>query len=148
MNKTPLTQWHRVIDEKDSGLIEPLIHKHCVFYSPIVFKPQEGRRLTVMYLSAAFQMFMEAASFKYVKELVDGHSAMLEFEAKIDGILINGIDLITWDDEGLITEFKVMIRPLKAIDLVKQKMLDQLSQMTTFQKLKMTGSVLWDKLRS
>lgn len=148
MNKSPLPQWHRIIDEKNDGLIDQLIDKQCVFYSPIVFKPQEGKRLTVMYLTAAFRMFSEAAHFRYVKELVDGQTAMLEFEAEIEGIQVNGIDLITWNDEGLITEFKVMIRPLKAIDLVKQKMLDLLSQMGTFQKLKLKGGVFWDKLKS
>lgn len=148
MNKSPLDQWHQMLEAMDISQLDQVIDKQCVFHSPIVFKPQEGRRLTIMYLSAAFQMFSEADYFKYIKKIVQDNHAMLEFNAKIDGILIDGVDIITWNDEGLITEFKVMIRPLKAIDLIKSKMLAQLSSLTTIDKLKLKGGVIWDKLKS
>lgn len=141
-------QWHKMIEAQDMSQLDRLVDDNCVFYSPIVFKPQEGKRLTIMYLTAAFQMFCEATYFKYIKEIEQDQNAMLEFNAEIDGILIDGIDLITWNDKGKIIEFKVMIRPLKAIDSVKTKMLAQLSEMSTFQKLKLKGGVIWDKLRS
>lgn len=124
-----------------------MIDDNCVFYSPIVFKPQEGKRLTIMYLTAAFQMFSQAEYFKYIKEIVQGQTAMLEFNAEIDGVLLDGIDLIIWNEQGLITEFKVMVRPLKAIDLIKEKMLEQLSSMSAFDKLKLKGGMIWDKLK-
>lgn len=148
MNNSPLTQWHEMLKSKDISQLDQMIDSKCVFHSPIVFKPQEGKRLTVMYLTAAFQMFMEADYFKYIKEIVQDQNAALEFNAEIDGILIDGIDLITWNDAGKITEFKVMIRPLKAIDLIKEKMLAQLSNLSTLDKLKLKGGVLWDKLKS
>ncbi|WP_084371989.1 nuclear transport factor 2 family protein [Reichenbachiella faecimaris] len=148
MNKSPLAQWHQMLETKDISLLEQIIDDNCVFHSPIVFKPQEGRRLTLMYLTAAFQMFNEAVYFKYIKKIVQEQNAMLEFNAEIDGILIDGIDLITWSDAGQITEFKVMVRPLKAIDLIKEKMLAQLTNMSTMDKLKLKGGMLWDKLKS
>lgn len=148
MNKSPLDQWHQMLDAMDITQLDQVIDRQCVFHSPIVFKPQEGKRLTIMYLSAAFQMFKEADYFKYIKEIVQGQQAMLEFNAEIDGILVDGVDIITWNDDGLITEFKVMVRPLKGIDLIKEKMLAQLSNMSTFDKLKLKGGVLLDKLKS
>lgn len=148
MNNSSLDQWHAIVKDMDADKLGLLIDKHCVFYSPIVFKPQEGKRLTVMYLTAAYKMFSQAESFEYVKEIVQDQNTMLEFNAIIDGILINGIDLLTWNDEGKIIEFKVMIRPLKAIDLVKERMFAQLSTITAFQKLKLKGGLVWDKLKS
>ncbi|WP_420581378.1 nuclear transport factor 2 family protein [Reichenbachiella sp.] len=148
MNNSPLTQWHEMLESKDISQLDQIIDAKCIFHSPIVFKPQEGKRLTLMYLTAAFQMFMEADYFKYIKEIVENQNAALEFNTEIDGILIDGIDLISWNEAGKITEFKVMIRPLKAIDFVKERMLSQLGRMTTFDKLKLKGGVLFDKLKS
>lgn len=148
MNNSPLQVWHEMAAEMNIGKLGQLIDERCVFHSPIVFNPQEGKRLTIMYLTAAFQMFGEAESFEYIKEIEQDQNAMLEFNAVVDGILIDGIDLITWNDEGKITEFKVMVRPLKAIDKIKEKMLDQLANMSAVDKLKLKGGVLWNKLKS
>ena len=78
-----------------------------------------------MYLSAAVNVFFNN-SFHYVKEIVGESSAMLEFEVDLDGIVANGVDIISWNKEGLIVEFKVMIRPYRAIDEVKKRMLKEL----------------------
>lgn len=83
--------------------------------------PQRGRPVTTLYLSAAFKVFFNQ-TFHYVRELVGSHDAVLEFEVEIDGIAVNGVDMIRWNDAGQIVEFKVMIRPLKAINLIHQKM--------------------------
>lgn len=147
MNNSPLSRWHDLVVEFDKKKLEHLIDEECVFFSPIVFTPQEGKRLTIMYLTAAYQMFSEADGFKYIKEIVHDNNAMLEFNATIDNILIDGVDIITWNNEGKISEFKVMIRPMKAVDKIKEKMLAQLSEMGTFQKLKLKGGMIWDKLR-
>ena len=80
-----------------------------------------GRRLTSAYLSAAFHVFFNP-SFRYVREIVGPSDAMLEFETEIDGILVNGVDIIRWNEAGRIVEFKVMLRPLKAIQLIHQRM--------------------------
>jgi hypothetical protein len=87
----------------------------------VVHTPQAGKKLTTLYLGAAFQVFFNE-SFRYVREIVGPRDAALEFQVEIDGIAVNGIDLIKWNDVGQIVEFKVLIRPLKAINLIHQKM--------------------------
>ena len=118
---SPLDTWHRMVRTNDATDLATLVAEDAVFHSPVVHSPQRGRKLTVMYLSAAFQVFFNP-SFRYVREIVGTSDAMLEFETEIDGILVNGVDIITWNDAGLITEFKVMIRPLKGVDVVHRKM--------------------------
>ena len=83
--------------------------------------PQIGKAIATQYLTAAFRVFFND-SFRYVREITDRREAVLEFQVEIDGISVNGVDMIKWDDEGKIVEFKVMIRPLKAINLIHQKM--------------------------
>ena len=123
-----LERWHAVIRNRDPDLLDELLDENCVFYSPIVHTPQEGRDLSKLYLSAAMQVFGEG--FGYDKEIVDGRQMVLEFSAETQGISINGVDIITWNDAGKIVEFKVMIRPLKAINLLHGKMKNMLEQMS------------------
>ena len=118
---SPLDTWHRMVRTNDATDLPTLVAEDAVFHSPVVHSPQRGRKLTVMYLSAAFQVFFNP-TFRYVREIVGTSDAMLEFETEIDSILVNGVDIITWNDAGLITEFKVMIRPLKGVDVVHRKM--------------------------
>ena len=119
--------------------LDNLLHDDVVFYSPVVFTPQKGKDITKLYLAAASGVFStdkktpnsekKERKFKYVKEVVNGNTACLEFETEMNGIYVNGIDLITWDDEDKITEFKVLIRPLQAVNTIHEmmgKMLDQL----------------------
>jgi len=80
-----------------------------------------GKAITKKYLAAAFQVFFNG-SFRYVREIVGERDAVLEFQVELDGVSVNGVDLITWNDAGRITEFKVMLRPLKAVNLIHQKM--------------------------
>ena len=117
----PIGSWHALVEERRSSDIAGLLDEDCVFHSPVVHTPQRGRRLAAMYLGAAFQVFLNP-SFRYVREIVGEHDAMLEFETEIDGVLVNGVDLIHWNDAGRITEFKVMIRPLKALNLIHERM--------------------------
>jgi hypothetical protein len=106
-----------------------------VFWSPVIFAPQRGRDLTLMYLTAASQVFPgdpeteesepsgpSGGGFHYTKKVLDGNHAVLEFETMMGGVQVNGVDIITCDDNGLITEFKVMIRPFKAIEAVRDRM--------------------------
>lgn len=122
-----IARWHRLIEgpreQMAEGLAE-LLADDVVFLSPVVFRPQEGKPVTTLYLVAAAHALSN--EFRYVKEIVDGHHAVLEFECRIDGKHVNGIDLITTDDDGLITEFKVMVRPLQAVNAVHQVMMAQL----------------------
>jgi len=98
-----------------------LLAEDAVFHSPVVHTPQRGRTLAAAYLSAAFRVFFNP-TFRYVREIVGPSDAMLEFETEIDGIVVNGVDLIKWNATGQIVEFKVMLRPLKAINLIHQRM--------------------------
>ena len=118
---TALSTWHHLVRTRDTAALRDLLADDAVFHSPVVHSPQRGRALTHAYLSAAFQVFF-TASFRYVREVVQGHDAVLEFEVEIDGIRVNGVDMMRWNDDGRIVDFKVMIRPLKAIQLIHQKM--------------------------
>ena len=119
--ETALSTWHRLVRTGDAAGLQDLLADDAVFHSPVVHSPQRGKALTQAYLSAAFQVFFND-SFRYVREVVQGHDAVLEFEVEIDGIRVNGVDMMRWNDDGRIVDFKVMIRPLKAIQLIHQKM--------------------------
>ena len=121
MTSAALETWHRLVRANDASGLQELVAEDAVFHSPVVHAPQHGRKLAVMYLSAAFRVFFNP-TFRYVREIVGPHDAMLEFETEIDGILVNGVDIITWNDAGQITAFKVMLRPLKGINVIHQKM--------------------------
>jgi hypothetical protein len=122
-----LAAWHRYMVGNDPAVLSELIADDAVFHSPVVHTPQVGKAKVEMYLTAAGKV-LGNPTFRYVRELVDGPEAMLEFMVEIDGITINGIDLIRFDLLGRIADFKVMIRPLKAINIVWQHMAAQLPQ--------------------
>jgi ketosteroid isomerase-like protein len=113
--------WYKVAKAGDVDALDTLLADDAVMVSPVVFMPQEGKAITKLYLAAAFKVFFNE-TFNYVRELRSEDSAGLEFEVIIDGIQVNGIDLIQWNEQGQIVEFKVMIRPLKAINIIHQKM--------------------------
>ena len=121
MSSPALDTWHRLVRTGDAAGLHELVAEDAVFHSPVVHAAQHGRETTVLYLSAAFRVFFNP-SFRYVRELVGPNDAMLEFETEIDGIRVNGVDLITWNAENRITSFKVMLRPLKGMSVVHQKM--------------------------
>jgi len=114
----------------DASALPALVAEDAVFYSPVVHSPRQGRDQMVMYLGAAFKV-VRNPSFRYVREIVGERDAMLEFETTMDGVQVNGVDIITWNDAGQIVEFKVMIRPLKGINIVHQKMLEALQASTS-----------------
>jgi hypothetical protein len=121
MSINPVAVWHQLAKTRDVRGLDDLLADDAIFYSPVVHTPQVGKAITKKYLAAAFQVFFND-SFRYVRELTSDRDAVLEFELEIDGIKINGVDLIKWNDVGKITEFKVMLRPLKAVNLIHQKM--------------------------
>lgn len=127
MPKT-IHRWHDYIVRDDAVLLDQLLAEDVIFESPVVFKPQAGKAITFKYLRAA-AVVLNSPSFKYLGEWYADRSAVLEFSTEIDGIAINGIDMIHWNDDGLITHFKVMVRPLKAINMLHQKMGERLMQM-------------------
>ena len=121
MTEHPIATWHRMVRDRSPLGLDTLLDENAVFLSPVVHAPQVGRKLTAKYLSAALQVFVNP-TFHYVREIIGAHDAMLEFETEIDGIVVNGVDIIQWNEAGKIVEFKVMLRPLKAVNLIHQMM--------------------------
>ena len=118
---SPVASWHHIVKTRNAVALDALLAENAVFHSPVVYNPQVGKALTHHYLMAAFAV-LSNDSFRYVREVVSERDAVLEFVVEVDGILINGVDMFTWDAAGKIVDFKVMIRPLKAINLLHQKM--------------------------
>ena len=139
MSQTNLENWHKHLKGEFPGGLDALLHDDCVFYSPVVFTPQKGKTLTKMYLTAAGGTFSEGdknkapgqkeSKFKYTKEVCDGNQMVLEFETEMQGKYVNGVDIITFNDDGQIIEFKVMIRPLQAVNLLHAQMAAMLESM-------------------
>ena len=127
MTPHPIDAWHDLVRSNDPAGLDRLLADDAVFVSPIVHTPQRGKALTRAYLAAAFQVFFNPA-FRYVREIRGAQDAMLEFETEIDGVAVNGVDIIRWNDEGRIVEFKVMVRPLKAIELIHRRMAEMLAR--------------------
>jgi len=136
-----IDRWHRHTRGQLVGGLDTLLHEDCVFLSPIVFTPQRGREITKLYLRAAGSTLADAdpsdetasletdSTFRYTKEIRQGHHAMLEFETEVEGKYANGVDIISCDDDGMIIEFKVMMRPLQAINAVHAQMKTMLEQL-------------------
>ncbi len=121
MTNGALAGWHELVRNGNPAGLESLLSDDAVFYSPILHAPQVGKAVTAQYLTAAFHV-LSNGSFRYIREVVGSRDAVLEFEVEIDSIVVNGVDMIKWNDEEKITEFKVMLRPLKAVNLIHQKM--------------------------
>jgi len=125
-----LGRWHRHVAGHRDEKLEDLIHPDCVFHSPVVYTPQRGRDITAAYLGAAVAVFGSSKDFAYRSQIAAGNQAVLEFESELDGIYINGIDMITvatdGEHDGTIIEFKVMVRPLQAVNKLHQLMAAQL----------------------
>ena len=143
-----LEAWHRVVRNMNDESLDELLADDVVFHSPIVHTPQEGKALTKLYLMAAFNVLpgqsepdasaneakKAEGNFRYVREVVGENDAVLEFVTKIDDITVNGVDIIRFDDEGRIAEFKVMIRPLKAIQKIHAQMAQMLDALKKSEK--------------
>ena len=134
-------KWYEVMKSNDMNKLDELLAEDVVFYSPVVYTPQKGKDITKMYLMAAGGVFGEEtkdevsdskksqSNFKYIKEIIGEKSALLEFETEMDGVYVNGVDVISWNEEGKITEFKVIVRPLQAVNMLHQKMQAMLESM-------------------
>ncbi len=116
-----LAAWHAVVRSRDVAALDRLLDDDVVFHSPVVHTPQRGKAITLKYLIGAMQV-LNSSAFRYDREIVGANDAVLEFSTEIDGIAVNGVDLIRWNDAGRIVDFKVMLRPLKAVNAVHQQM--------------------------
>lgn len=126
-----IKKWHAQIRGEFPGGLDALLADDVTFYSPIVFTPQQGKEVTKLYLTAASGTFGGESkseggggktTFRYVKEVLSGNHAVLEFEDEVGGKYVNGVDIITFNDAGQICDFKVMIRPLQAVNLIHARM--------------------------
>ena len=119
--------WHAYMDGGgDPQALRDMLAKDAVFHSPVVHSPQAGRDKVFAYLHAASHV-LGGDDFRYEREIIDGDQAMLEFATTLDGIHINGVDIIRWNEDGKIIDFKVMVRQLKAINKVWEKMGEMLA---------------------
>ena len=121
MSQSVIQHWHALVKAENPARLDDLLAEDAVFISPVVHTPQRGKAITKAYLSAAFVVFF-SPKFRCVREIVGPSDAMLEFETEIDGIAVNGVDIIKWNAAGKIVEFKVMVRPLKGIQVVHERM--------------------------
>lgn len=121
-------QWHALLEAQDLSRLDDLLADDVVFHSPIVHTPQRGKALTTLYLTGAYNVLL-GANFRYSREVVSDTDAVLEFHAEIDGVHINGVDMFHWNSDGKIDDFKVMVRPLKATNLLHGLMRQMLEQL-------------------
>jgi hypothetical protein len=128
MSAHTISTWHDIVKTRSVPGLDILLAEDVVFFSPVVHTPQRGKAITKLYLSAAFEGFFNP-SFRYVREIVGSSDAMLEFETEVNGIIVNGVDIIKWNSDGKIIEFKVMLRPLKAVNVIHEHMAAMLAAM-------------------
>ena len=119
-----IARWHRFMGGELPGGLDELLADDVVFYSPVVYTPQRGKAVATQYLQAASQALAggDGGAFRYTKQVLAGDTAVLEFETSIEGTYVNGVDIVRCDDTGRIVEFRVMIRPLQAIQAVHEQM--------------------------
>ena len=135
----PIKKWHELIETGNKEIYDEILADNVIFYSPVVHTPQKGKEITKIYLSAAGNVFGDSkkesapkdsfSTFQYTKEIIGENNACLEFENTINGIHINGVDLITWNEDNLITEFRVLVRPLQAVNMLHKMMGEMLEKM-------------------
>lgn len=128
MTSQNLQRWHDYMQSHDLNALRDMLADDVVFHSPVVHTPQRGKDITYLYLAAADQV-LSTDKFKYIREFDCDDKAVLEFETEVDGMHINGIDMIEWNEAGQIVDFKVMVRPLKAINAVHAAMGAMLEKM-------------------
>lgn len=122
-----LSAWHEIVATRNESALFELLAETVVFHSPVVHTPQSGRPVVFAYLRAALQVFGQP-SFRYVREVVGNQDAVLEFTVDLDGVHVNGVDMLRWDERGRVVDFKVLLRPLKAVNLIHQQMSSRLAR--------------------
>jgi hypothetical protein len=127
MTSTALTRWREIAHSGNVDGLDALLADDVVFFSPVVFRPQHGKAITRSYLSAAVAVLAND-TFRFTEEWASANSGVLEFSATVDGVDINGADFIAWDEANRIVSFKVMARPLKGIDKLREKMAAELER--------------------
>ncbi|MCS5635065.1 MAG: nuclear transport factor 2 family protein [Myxococcota bacterium] len=132
-----IEKWHKYLKGQLPEGLDSLLAEDVIFYSPVVYTPQKGREITKLYLAAAASSFggdendgdgsrdltpSDPDAFRYTKEILAGNQAVLEFESRVGGKYVNGVDILECNDEGKLIEFRVMIRPLQAVNMMHEQM--------------------------
>jgi hypothetical protein len=125
-----IARWHEIVAARSVAGLDDLLAEDVIFQSPAVHTPQVGRAITLRYLTAALQV-LNSDSFRYTGEWYGDSSAVLEFECTVEGLQVNGVDMIHWDAEGRIVRFKVMLRPVKALQAVMPRMAHELERLAS-----------------
>lgn len=120
----PVRAWHAFAESGDIALLDDLLADDVTFRSPAVFRPQEGKLLTAGYLTAALAVL--GPTLRYVGEWYSAGSAVLEFEADLDGSYVQGVDMLRWDGDGRLTSFTVMVRPMRGLEKLVELMAREL----------------------
>lgn len=128
MITTTIKRWHDLVEARNPQALDDLLADEVMFHSPVVHTPQEGKAITKLYLTAALHT-LNNEHFHYTREVLDGNNAVLEFTTELEGIQVNGVDMIRCDGEGRIVDFKVMVRPLKAVNKIHAMMAAMLEKM-------------------
>ncbi|MFN3591179.1 MAG: nuclear transport factor 2 family protein [Thermaurantiacus sp.] len=128
--QTHVDRWHAYVHSHDHQALWNMLHEEAVFESPVVHTPQRGRDIVWKYLTSADKV-LGGPGFRYVGQWLAADSAVLEFENEVEGLHVNGIDMIRWDADGRIVHFKVMVRPLKAVNLLHRMMGEMLARQPT-----------------
>lgn len=119
--------WHGLLASRDMSVLDELLHDEVVFHSPVVHTPQQGKKICSLYLAAADQV-LNNGKFRYLREVINDNDAALEFVTEINGVEVNGIDLIRWDENDKVIDFKVMVRPLQGVNAIHAAMGEMLQK--------------------
>lgn len=125
--KKTIALWHQYLETGEDKLFDEILAENVVFHSPVVWTPQKGKAITKMYLTGAKHVLNGAGQFHYVRKVITGNEMVYEFHTEVDGVHVEGVDMVTFDEEGKISDFKVMLRPLQAVNKVHQKMGEMLA---------------------
>ena len=118
MNET-LSRWHEFVATQDAGILDEILAEEVKFHSPFVWKPKEGKAMTIRILTTVTTVFED---FRYVREIIDGQNFALEFEARVGALTLRGVDLIQPGEDGKIVDFEVMVRPANALQALGMEM--------------------------
>lgn len=123
-----LDKWHQGLKDRNPAVLDEILAEEVVFHSPVVWTPQEGKAITKLYLTGAMHV-LGPGGFHYHRKVMMDQQAIMEFHTKIDDIAVEGVDIIRMNEEGKILEFKVMVRPLQAVNKIHQKMGEMLGRL-------------------
>ncbi len=120
-----LEKWHKFVETINPEILNEILADDIKFHSPFVWKPKQGKQMTIAILTTVTEVF---ENFRYVREIKDAENCMLEFEANVGDLTLRGVDIIKFDEDGNFVDFEVMIRPANALQALGNEMTKRLSE--------------------